>query len=42
MKHLKPTSKVATTKFLTKIPNRNEMSNKKFNLSQAKIPLDEI
>ena len=35
-------SKVATTKFLGKIPKRKKISNEQFNLCEAKIPLDEI
>ena len=32
----------ATTAFLTKIPNREKISNEQFNLCEAKISLDEI
>ena len=38
----KQTSAVATTEFLSKIPNRNEISNEHLNLCEAEISLDEI
>ena len=31
------TSKTATTEFISKIPNRNEIPNEKFHLCEAKI-----
>ena len=36
------TYKTDTTKFLSKIPNRKEISNEEFNHCEAKISLDEI
>ena len=36
------TSTAATTEFVCKIPNRKKVSNKHFNLCEAKICLDEI
>ena len=36
------TSKAATTKLLSEIPNRKKISNKQFNFCEAKISLDEI
>ena len=36
------TSKAATTKFLSKIPNIKKISNEQFNLCEAKISLYEI
>ena len=36
------TSKVATTEFLSKVPNRKKLSNEDFNLCQAKTSFDEI
>ena len=38
----KQTSTVATTEFLSKIPNRKKIFNEHFNLCEAKISLDEI
>ena len=35
-------TKVATTEFLSTIPNRKKISNEQFNLCKAKISLDEI
>ena len=35
-------SKVATTEFLSKIPNRKKIYNEQFTLFEAKISLDEI
>ena len=42
LERLFPTSKAATTKFLSKIPNRKKLSNDQFNLYEAKVFLDEI
>ena len=39
---METTSKTATTEFLSKILNRQKISNEQFNLCEAKIPLDEI
>ena len=38
----KQTSTVATTEFLSGIPNRKKISNEHFNLCEAEISLDEI
>ena len=38
----KQISTVATTEFLSKIPNSKKISNEHFNLSEAEIALDEI
>ena len=38
----KQTSTVATTEFLSKIPNRKKIFNQPFNLCEAEISLDEI
>ena len=35
------TSKAATIEFLTKIPNKEKISNQQFNLCEARISLDE-
>ena len=36
------TSKTATTKILSKIPNRKKISNGQFNLCETKISLDKV
>ena len=41
-KFTKKTSTVATTEFISKIPNRKEISNEHFNLCEAKLSSDEI
>ena len=38
----KTASKVVTTEFLSQIPKKKKISNEQFNLSEAKISLDEI
>ena len=35
------TSKLATTEFISKIPNKKKIANEQFNLCDAKISLDE-
>ena len=40
--YTKQTSTAATTEFISKIPNRKEISNEHFNLCEAEISSDEI
>ena len=40
--YTKCTSRVATTEFVWKIPNRKKISHKHCNLCEAEISLDEI